>query len=103
MGSKFYQVKIGLYVFVILMVGILFAVRVNNAWQKTNYSTDDIFQDGDVHIFLHYPVKILSAKNDASSLLLYLITTPVSQHLHIHTKFPCNLPRSYLWMQRGRN
>jgi len=66
MGSKFYQIKIGLYVFVILMVGTLFAVRVHNAWQRTNYVTETIFESGDVQIALSYPDKILSARNEAS-------------------------------------
>ncbi len=65
-GSKFYQIKIGLYVFVILMVGTLFAVRVHNAWQRTNYVTETIFENGDIQIALSYPEKILSARNDAS-------------------------------------
>jgi hypothetical protein len=66
MGSKFYQIKIGLYVFVILMVGTLFAVRVHNTWQRTNYVTETIFESGDVQIALSYPDKILSARNEAS-------------------------------------
>lgn len=66
MGIASYRIKIGLYVFVIVLVGILFIVRVNNAWQKTNYSTQVIFNDGDIQISLHYPAKILSSKNDSA-------------------------------------
>lgn len=65
MGSSFYRVKIGLYVLIVLIVGTLFGVRVYNTLQKTNYSTEPVFQNGDIQIFLHYPVKIFSARNDA--------------------------------------
>lgn len=66
MGIASYRIKIGLYVFVIIMVGTLFGVRMHNAWQRTNYITKTIFENGDIQISLHHPVKILSAKNDAS-------------------------------------
>lgn len=66
MGIASYRIKIGLYVFVIIMVGTLFGVRVHNAWQRTNYITKTIFENGDIQISLHHPVKILSAKNDVS-------------------------------------
>lgn len=70
MESKFPHVKITLYVFLIIMVGILFAVRVYNAWQRTNYVTETIFENGDVQVTLSYPAKILSAKNDVSYPLI---------------------------------
>ncbi|MCK6583132.1 MAG: hypothetical protein HUU11_06830 [Anaerolineales bacterium] len=70
MGIASYRIKIDLYVFVVVIVGILFGVRVYNAWQKTNYTTEVVFRDGDIQISLHYPVKILSSKNDASYPLI---------------------------------
>lgn len=85
MGNKFYQVKIGLYVLVIIMVGILFAVRVYNAWQRTNYSSEVIFRDEDVEISLHYPAKILSAKNDTNypiTLSFYYTGDKTSPHTY---------------------
>lgn len=59
MGIASYRIKIGLYVFVIVLVGVLFGVRVNNAWLKTNYSSQVIFRDGDAQISLHHPARIL--------------------------------------------
>ena len=66
MGNAFYRIKIGLYVFVIALVGMLFAVRAYNALQKTVYLTPAIFDNGDVRISLSYPAKILSPKNETS-------------------------------------
>ena len=66
MGNAFYRIKIGLYVFVIVLVGALFAVRTYNALQKTVYLTPAIFDNGDVRISLSYPAKILSPKNETS-------------------------------------
>lgn len=77
MGSHFYQskirywVKIALYIIVILVVGSLFGVRVHNTLQKNNYSTETIFQNGDIRVSLHHPVKILSPKNDFSYPLTF--------------------------------
>lgn len=85
MGSAFYRIKIGLYIFVIIMVGILFAVRVHNALQKVNYSTETVLESGDAQISLHYPDKILSAKNDASyplTLSFYYIGDRTSPHTY---------------------
>lgn len=86
MGSRIiYQLKIGLYVFVVLMVGTLFAVRVHNAWQKTNYAREVIFRDGDIEISLHYPAKILSPKIDTNyPLTLSFYYTGDSTSLHTY-------------------
>lgn len=85
MGSQFYQVKIGLYILVIAMVGILFGVRVNNAWQKTIYARETIFRDGDIEISLNYPAKILSPKIDANyplTLSFYYTGDTTSPHTY---------------------
>ena len=66
MGNSFYKIKIGLYIFVIVLVGALFIVRVHNALQKTDYLTKSIFENGDVTISISYPEAILSPKNDVS-------------------------------------
>ncbi len=70
MGIASYRIKIGLYVFVIILVGILFGVRAYNTLQKTIYYTEVIFENKDVQISLHYPHKILSPKNDVSYPLI---------------------------------
>jgi hypothetical protein len=92
MGSAFYRIKIGMYVFVIFMVGILFAVRVYNAWQRTNYYTEVIFENGEVQISLHYPAEILSPRNETSYPLTlsfnYIGDVPSSQSYEISLKSP---------------
>lgn len=71
MGINLYRTKISLYIFVIIMVGTLFSMRLYNAWQKANYITELVFENGDTKISLHHPNKILSAKNDASYPLIF--------------------------------
>lgn len=66
MGSAFYRIKVGLYVFVIIMVGILFGVRVYNTFQKTTYLTTPIFEDSVAQISLSHPIRILSPRNETS-------------------------------------
>ncbi len=85
MGIASYRIKMGLYFFIISMVGFLFIVRVNNTWQKTNYSTQVIFRNGDAQIFLHYPVKILSPKtgdNYPITLSFYYTGDKTSSHTY---------------------
>ncbi|WKZ50547.1 MAG: hypothetical protein QY329_13895 [Anaerolineales bacterium] len=92
MGSNFYRVKIGLYVLVVLIVGMLFAVRVHNVLQKTDYLTETIFQDRDVRILLHYPAEVLSPKNDISYPLIvsfyYMGNATVSHTYEILLRSP---------------
>lgn len=59
-----YRIKTGLYVLVVVLVGVLFAVRIYNTIQKTNYATQTILDKDGVKITLSYPVKILSPKSD---------------------------------------
>ena len=66
MGNLMQRIKIGLYIFVIVLVGALFVVRAHNAVQKTNYFTRTIEDDGDVQISLSYPAKILSPRTEMS-------------------------------------
>lgn len=85
MGSNFYRVKIGLYILVILTVGILFGMRVHNAWQRTNYITETVFDNGDTQVTLSYPAKILSARNEASyplTLAFYYTGGTTSPHTY---------------------
>ncbi len=66
MGFAFYRLKIGLYVFAVILVGVLFVVRIHNALQKSGYRTHPIYGEGDVAISVNFPAKILSPKNENS-------------------------------------